>query len=93
MLNVNFKLFADDTSLFSVVNDANKSFQNLSNDLCIISNWAYQWKMSFNPDRSRQVQEVIFLRKTSIQLHPILTFDSSPAMKTTHHKHLGLMKN
>ena len=47
----------DDTSLFSVVNDANKSFQNLSNDLCVTSNWAYQWKMSFNPDRSKQVQE------------------------------------
>ena len=93
MLNVNFKLFADDTSLFSLVNDVNKSFQNLSNDLCIISNWAYQCKMSFNPDRSRQVQEVIFSRKTSIQLHPILTFDNSPVIKITHHKHLGLMKN
>ena len=59
-LSTNVKLFADDTSLFSIVNDANKSFENLSNDLCIISNWAYQWKMSFNPDRSKQAQEVIF---------------------------------
>ena len=37
MLNVNVKLFPDDTSLFSIVNDANKYFQNLSNDLCITS--------------------------------------------------------
>ena len=35
-------LFADDTSLFSKVNYANESFENLSNDLCIISNRAYQ---------------------------------------------------
>ena len=90
-LSTNVKLFADDTSLFSVVNDANKSFQNLSNDLCVISNWAYQWKMSFNPDRSKQAQEVIFSRKTSIQSHPVLTFDNSPVTKTTHHKHLGLI--
>ena len=33
-------LNANDTSLLSIVNDANKSFVNLSNDLCIISNWA-----------------------------------------------------
>ena len=52
--------------LFFIVNDANKCFQNLSNDLCIISNWAYQRKMSFNPDRSKQAQDVIFSRKTSI---------------------------
>ena len=90
-LSTNVKLFADDTSLFSIVNDANISFQNLSNDLCVISNWAYQWKMSFNPDRSKQAQEVIFSRKTSIQSHPVLTFDNSPVTKTTHHKHLGLI--
>ena len=90
-LSTNVKLFADDTSLFSIVNNANKSFQNLSNDLCVISNWAYQWKMSFNLDRSKQAQEVIFSRKTSIQSHPVLTFDNSPVTKTTHHKHLGLI--
>ena len=73
------------------MNDANKSFENLSNDLCIISNWAYQWKMSFNPDRSKQAHEVIFSRKTSIQSHLVLTFDNCPVIKTTHSKHLGLI--
>ena len=47
--------------------------------------------MSFNPDRSKQAQEVIFSRKTSIQAHPVLTFDNSPVTKTAHHKHLGLI--
>ena len=90
-LSTNVKLFADDTSLISTVNDANKSFQNLRNDLCITSNWTWQWKMPFNPDRSKQAQEVIFSRKTSIQSHPVLTFDNCPVIKTTHHKHLGLI--
>ena len=87
-LSTNVKFFADDTSLFSIVNDANKSFENLSNNISI---WAYQWKMSFNPDRPKQAQEVIFSRKTSIQSHPVLTFDNSPVIKTSHHKHLGLI--
>ena len=47
--------------------------------------------MSFNPDRSKQAQEVIFSRKTSIQSHPVLTFGNSPVIKTIHHKHLGLI--
>ena len=49
-LSSNPKLFADDTSLFSVVHDKNTSAKELNNDLWKISNWAYQWKMSFNSD-------------------------------------------
>ena len=30
------------------------TFENLSNDLCIITDWAYQQKMSFNLRRSKQ---------------------------------------
>ena len=66
-LSTNVKLFADGNSLFSIVNDTNKSFENLSNHLFIISSRAYQWKMYFKPDRSKQAQGVIFSRKTSIQ--------------------------
>ena len=59
----NVKLLADDTSLFSVVHDVNTSSTDLNNDLRKISDWAIQWKMSFNPDPSKQAQEVIFSRK------------------------------
>ena len=37
------KLFADDTSLFSVVQNKNNSASQLSNDLDEISDWAYTW--------------------------------------------------
>ena len=60
----NVKLFADDTSLFSVVHNANTTAKELYNDLVKISRWPYQWKMSFNPDHSKQGQEIIFSRKT-----------------------------
>ena len=54
------KLFAGDTSLFSVFRNKNNSASQLNNDLDKISDWAYTWKMSFNPDPSKQAQEVIF---------------------------------
>ena len=54
------KLFADDTSLFSVVQNKNNSASQLNNDLNKVSDWTYTWKMSFHPDRSKQAQEVIF---------------------------------
>ena len=47
------KLFADDTSLFSVVHNANATAKELENSLAKINRLAYQWKMSFNPDPSK----------------------------------------
>ena len=54
------KLFADDISLFNVAHDINTSVNELNSDLQKFSNWAFQWKMSFTPDPSKQAQEVIF---------------------------------
>ena len=48
------KIFADNTSLFSKVHDINKSVSELNADLEKINNWAYQWKMQFNPDPNKQ---------------------------------------
>ena len=55
--------FADDTSLFSLRNDIITSANELNYDLKKISDWAFQWKMSFKPDPRKQVQEVFFSRK------------------------------
>ena len=52
-LSTTAKLFADDTSLFSTVQNVNTSASHLNNDLSKLSNWAFQWKMSFNPDPSK----------------------------------------
>ena len=54
------KLFADDTSLFSVVNNINQSADQMNMDLQKISFGAYQWKMFFNPNISKQFQEFLF---------------------------------
>ena len=59
----NAKLFADDTSLFSVVHNINTYAIELNSDLKKINHWTFQWKMTFNPDRSKKAQEFIFSRK------------------------------
>ena len=43
---------------------------NFNSDFKKIPEWAYQWKMSFNPDFPKQVQEVIFSRKGVKASHP-----------------------
>ena len=50
---------------FSVVHDISLSSFQLNDDLFKISNWAYQWKISFNPKVVKQAQEVIFLSQNS----------------------------
>ena len=43
-----FEAFADDTYLISVAHGVNTSTSDISNDLKLISDRAFQWKMSFN---------------------------------------------
>ena len=75
-LKSNPETFVVDTSLFSVIHDVNVSQIELNKDLDKINNWAYQWKMSLNPDPSKKAQEVIFSRKINNVLHPPLTFNN-----------------
>ena len=90
-LKSNAKLFADDTSLFSIVNDKNESANILNNDLSLISKWAYDWKMLFNPDPKKPAQEVIFSRKKQFQSHPTIKLNNIPVERASSQKHLGLI--
>ena len=73
-LSANAKLFADNTSLFSVVYDNRTSANDLDKDLKMIHNWVFQWKMNFDPDLTKQTKEVIFRRQTEKLLHsPLLS--------------------
>ena len=60
------QLFADDTSLFSIVYDPNTSANELNKDLQKISEWACQWEMSSNPDQKKQAQSYIFQENNKI---------------------------
>ena len=58
------KLITDD-----IVKHKNESANSLTNNLLLISKWAYNWKIVFNPDPSKLAQEVLFSRKTKIQIY------------------------
>ena len=45
--------------------------------------------MSFNPDPSKQAQEVIFSRKIKKPSHPHLIFNCNQVIQTPYQKHLG----
>ena len=67
-LKSNVKLFADDTSLYYFLFSVKKkeeSASDLINDLDTISKWAYNLKMSVNPDPNKPLKEVLFSRKNS----------------------------
>ena len=76
-LTTNTRLFADDVSLFSIVDNINLSATNLNNDLSKINAWENQWEMTFNPDPNKQPQEVIFSCKTKETSHPPLNFNNN----------------
>ena len=90
-LNLNVKLFVDNTSVFFVAHNITDSVNLLNSDLSKINEWALQWKMSFNPDPTKQAQEIIFSRKTSQRNHPGLMFNNSIVNVTSIHKHLGMI--
>ena len=90
-LSSNAKLFADDTSLFSVVHDINTSAIELNSDLKKINDWAFQWKMTFNPDRSKQAQEIIFSRKLKKVTHPPLLFNNNSVSQVNSQTHLEVI--
>ena len=72
----NPKLFADDTSLFSVIRNKQSSVQNLNEDFNKINHWLVQWKLSFNPDLSKEAQELIFSCKLQKLVYPPLHFNN-----------------
>ena len=47
--------------------------------------------MNFNPDPNKQAQGIIFSRKKTTSLHPVIFFDNKPVKSTQIHKHLGMI--
>ena len=54
---------------------------------------AYQWKISFNPNPSKQAKDVIFSKKTKQEYHPTLTCNINNVSQTSSQKHLAVVLN
>ena len=89
-LKTSAKLFADDTSLFTIAKDKNESANALNNDLFLISKWTFNWKMLFNPDPHKPAQEVLFSRKKKVSIHIVISFNNMQVEKASYQKHFGL---
>ena len=90
-MKLNVRIFADDTSLLSLVRDPNESLAKLGRDLGRVARWAHQWKMSFNPDPSKQALEFHFSRKINPVDTPPVYFNNLAVASCETHKHLGLL--
>ena len=86
-LKTNAKLFADGISLFTIANDK----KALNNDLSLISKWAFNWKMLFNPDPQKLAQEVLFSRRKKVSIHPVISLNNIQVEKASYQKYLGLL--
>ena len=86
-LKSNAKLFANDTSLLTIVKDKNKSHNMLNNNLKPIYKWAYNWEMFFNPNPSKPAQEVVFSRKKKLQSHPTISLNKILVQRASYVKH------
>ena len=85
------KLFADDTSLFTVVYDVDIAADQLNRDLDIISDWTHQWKMQIDPDKSKKAVQVIFSQKKEAVAHPPMFFSGSEVVVKAENKHPGMI--
>ena len=83
------RIFADDTFIFTVVNE--HCTETLNKDLESINKWAWQWKMVFNPDITKQAVEIQFSRKRSPTRHDELSFNGIPVKKVKETRHLGMI--
>ena len=75
--------------LFSIVKNPEISANDLNHDLDVIRQWAHQWKLEFNPDRTKQATEVLFSCKKSSPNHPQIMFNGTVVVKMNDQKHLG----
>ena len=83
----NIRLFADDTSLFIIVDNPTTAALCLNSDLEKLSRCAAIWLVTFNPSKNE-----IFLisRKINKPIHPPLYMQNVQIQEVSSHKHLGL---
>ena len=59
-----------------MVHNIKKATNDLNNDLIKMTKQVFQWKMSFNPDISKEAHEANFSYGKSVAFHPPLTFSN-----------------
>lgn len=82
------KLFADDTSLYLIIDNPIDSATLLNGDLSKIHEWSMNWLVKFNPQKT---ETMTISRKINRPIHPPLFMNNSNINIVNEHKHLGLI--
>ena len=80
------RLFADDSSLYYSATSLADIEGIINHDLALISAWAKQWLVTFNPSKT---EAILFSLKGNNDL-PKLSFQSMDVTFVEHHRHLGV---
>ena len=83
----NCYLYANDTSLFQVVNDPSLTAASINQDLIRIQSWARDWLVTINAGKTKST---IFSTKRNKPQHQPLFHDNAPIDDVYSHKHLGV---
>ena len=80
-------MFADDTSLYIVLDCPITAANCLNTDLDKISRWAATWVVSFNTDNT---ESLLISRILNRHQHPALSVQNHQINEVDSHKHLGI---
>ena len=83
----NIRLFADDTSLFIIVENPDTVAEFLNLNLEKYMTWSKTWLFSFNPKKSEPLLICLKLNKL---VHPPLFMENQVITEVESHKHLGV---
>ena len=86
-ISSNIRLFADDTSLYIIVDNPTTAADCLSMDLNKISRWAATWLVKLKPTKT---EALLFSRKLNRPQHPPFLMQNHQMSEVEFHKHLGL---
>ena len=86
-IGASVRLFADDTSLYIVVDSPLSSAAILNTRLNTIANWTDAWLVSFHAGKTFSM---IISRKTEPAMHPPLNMTNTVISETQTHRHLGI---
>ena len=86
-IGCSIRLFADDTSLYIIVECSDLAARLLNSDLQTISDWDDLWLVEFH---ARKTMAMTLTRKLNSIQHPPLFLNNTMIQETPTHRHLGL---
>ena len=89
-VNCSIKLFADDTTIYVIIENVTAAGELLNLNLDKVHKWSEKWLVNFNPQKT---QSLLISRKTHPVNHPPLQMNNIPVQEVDKHKHLGLIFN